>query len=90
MHNGQLSPDELGSVFSGSVRNVEVLWAELGLPGQVLQPETQWAESVVCGMRELLDAYESSKPFLNRYSHLDRRWHDWEWRTAQALAEQAG
>jgi hypothetical protein len=79
MHDGQLSPDALGDVMSSSVRTVEELWAELRLPGQVLQPETQWAESVVGGMRELLDAYEASRAFLDRHSHLERRWHDWEW-----------
>jgi hypothetical protein len=85
MHDGQLSPDALGEVFSSSLRNVEELWVELRLPGQVLQPETQWAESVIAGMRELLDAYESHRVLLNQHSHLDRRWHDWEWRVGDGL-----
>jgi hypothetical protein len=86
LHDGQLSPDELNTVFGSSVRNVEEVWADLRLPGQVLQPLPAWADSIESGMRELLNAYEASKDLLNMHSHVDRRWHDWEWQTTRACA----
>jgi hypothetical protein len=77
--DGKWSPSNLDALFSETVGNVESVWADLCLPGQPPEEPLLWATSVRRGINALLNSYEETRSLLERYSHLDRRWHDWQW-----------
>ena len=81
LHAGHLTPEDLDTLLGHSVRDVEDTWADLLLPGQNPEPPARWAESVQSGVSELLDSYAAKRSLLEQYTHLPRRWHDWEWPT---------
>jgi hypothetical protein len=67
-------------MFSRSVRNVEDVWAEMSLPGQLPGSPISWAARVQNAAHTLFLAYDASRSRLEEFAHLPRRWHDWEWR----------
>ena len=81
MHGGRLTAEHCDAFLGYTVRSVEDTWADLCLGGSSPEPPSQWAQSVQNGVSDLLDSHASKRSLLEQYSHLPRRWHDWEWPT---------
>lgn len=69
----------LDRMLTRSIRNIENVWAEFCLPGQVSQTPDVWAAGVRAGAHTLFGTYESERARLEQFAHLRRSWHDWQW-----------
>jgi len=79
MARGQLSVEKVFEVVRESARNVEEMWADRCLAGQALPSRDTWAANVMQRADELFTTHAMHRKLFEKYSHLPRRWHDWEW-----------
>lgn len=79
LHDGSFTAASLARIVEASVGNIEDVWADFCLSGQIPGPSNVWAMEVHHAAMALFESYGNARTLLEQYARIPRRWDDWDW-----------